>query len=80
MSEATLTLTPVAVSAAGAAELLGISESHLFNLIKQGKFGPSATRIGRAVRYDRQEVTDWFKAGCPARHRWHAMHEQSGSW
>lgn len=73
MTESTGTLAPIAIPLAEVAQLLSVSASHLSNLIKQGKFGPAATRIGRAVRYDREEVIDWFKAGCPARHRWQAM-------
>lgn len=64
---------PIALSAAEVAGLLGMSESHLFNLIKQGKFGPAPRRLGRAVRYSRQEVQEWFDAGSPPAYRWAAV-------
>ena len=63
----------VGIDAHGVAALLGISESHFFALLRSGRFGPQARRLGRARRYDREEVLTWFRAGCPARSRWQAM-------
>ena len=58
---------PIGIDAHGVATLLGISESHFFALLRTGRFGPQARRLGRAKRYDREEVLAWFRAGCPAR-------------
>jgi hypothetical protein len=30
-------------------------------------------RMGRAVRWSRQELVEWFNAGSPARSRWQGM-------
>ena len=64
---------PIGIDAHGVATLLGISESHFFALLRTGRFGPQARRLGRAKRYDRDEVLAWFRAGCPARARWQAI-------
>jgi len=64
---------PVGINAAGVSALLGISTTHFFNLLKTGRFGPEAKRLGRAKRYDREEVLAWFRAGCPSRSRWRIM-------
>ena len=63
----------VGLDAAEVSALLGISQSHFFGLLRTGRFGPEARRLGRAKRYDRDEVLAWFRAGCPARARWQAM-------
>jgi predicted DNA-binding transcriptional regulator AlpA len=63
----------VGIDARAVATLLGISVSHFFALQRTGRFGPQARRLGRAKRYDRDEVLTWFRAGCPARARWQAM-------
>jgi len=64
---------PIGLDAAGVAALLGISQSHFFGLLRTGRFGPEPRRLGRAKRYDRDEVLAWFRAGCQARARWQAM-------
>jgi predicted DNA-binding transcriptional regulator AlpA len=68
----------IGLTAADAATLLGISESHFYCLHKTGRLGPLPVRMGRAVRWSRQEVIDWFNAGSPPRRRWQGM-RQSGS-
>ena len=35
--------------------------------------GPLPVRMGRAVRWPRQELVEWFNAGSPPRCRWQAM-------
>ena len=59
----------IGIDAAQVSALLGISQSHFFALVRTGRFGPEPRRLGRAKRYDRDEVVAWFKAGCPARGR-----------
>ncbi len=61
------------VDNAGAAKLLGISESHLYALKRNGKFGPAPIRLGRCCRYRSAELVEWVNAGCPARSRWQVM-------
>jgi predicted DNA-binding transcriptional regulator AlpA len=64
---------PIGIDAQGVATLLGISQSHFYGLLRTGRFGPEARRLGRAKRYDRDEVLAWFRDGCPARSRWQAV-------
>ena len=61
------------VDNAGAAQLLGISESHLYALKRTARLGPAPIRLGRCCRYRVAELVDWVNAGCPARTRWQAM-------
>ena len=63
----------IGLTAADAAALLGISESHFYCLHKTGRLGPLPVRMGRAVRWSRQELVDWFNAGSPPRARWLAI-------
>jgi predicted DNA-binding transcriptional regulator AlpA len=73
VSEPTTTTEPLAVSATGAARLLAISRTHLFDLAKTGRFGPEPVRLGRSVRYRVDEVRSWLAAGCPPRSKWQVM-------
>jgi predicted DNA-binding transcriptional regulator AlpA len=61
------------VDNAGAAKLLGISESHLYALKRTARLGPTPIRLGRCCRYRVSELVEWVNAGCPARARWQAM-------
>ncbi len=65
--------SPLGLTAADAATLLGVSESHFYSLHKTGRLGPLPVRMGRAVRWPRQELVEWFHAGSPPRSRWQAM-------
>jgi excisionase family DNA binding protein len=66
----------IGFSASDAAALLGISESHFYNLHKTGRLGPLPTRMGRAVRWSRQELVEWFNAGSPPRNKWTRAHRK----
>ena len=67
---------PIGLNATDAAALIGISPSHFFQLLKTGRIGPSAIRLGRAKRYLRPELLDWLSAGAPSRERWAAMQSE----
>src|SRR5581483_7052065 len=56
-----------------AARLAGISRSTLHALRAAGKWGPVPIRLGRAVRFDRDEVIAWIRAKCPHAVTWRAM-------
>ncbi|MCH8150028.1 MAG: helix-turn-helix domain-containing protein [Planctomycetes bacterium] len=55
--------------AAQAAEQLNISERHLWNLHSRGHL-PEPVRLGRSVRWRRDELEAWIRAGSPSRDRW----------
>lgn len=52
--------------------LLGVSVAHVAKLNASGRI-PSPRRLGRAVRWDLDELRRWSDAGCPPRVRWDAM-------
>jgi excisionase family DNA binding protein len=62
---------PIAISARELAELLNVSLRQVWRLNSAGKL-PKPIRLGGSVRWNRQEVMDWFGAGCPDRQAWEA--------
>lgn len=70
MSEPIQTAPPVVLTGADVAKMLAISESHFHAMKQQGKFGPEPRKLGGSVRYLREEVVEWLKAGCPDRQTW----------
>jgi excisionase family DNA binding protein len=64
---------PLAVDARAAAALLGISESHFYALLRTGRIGPEAIRLGRARRYRTDELRAWLASGCPSRSKWQVV-------
>ena len=64
----------VALSAEEVAESLGVSERHVWALHASGRL-PKPVRLGRCVRWRREELLAWVEAGCPSRDRWEAMRE-----
>jgi len=55
---------PALVDVSTASRLLGISNRHLVRLASQGA-APAPRKLGRAVRWCRQELMTWLEAGCP---------------
>ena len=67
------TKTPVAEPARlldvrAVAGLLGVSGRHVYRLADSGRM-PRPMKLGGAVRWDRDEITRWIDAGCPAQER-----------
>lgn len=56
-----------------AAAMAGIGRATWHRLRAAGKIGPAAVRLGRAVRYRRDEVAEWIRAGCCDALTWKAM-------
>ena len=54
----------------------GIGRATFHRLRAAGKIGPQPVRLGRAVRYRRDEVLRWIAAGCPDSASWRAMEAQ----
>jgi len=63
------------VDAAEAARLLGISRTTFFGQLASGRIGPRPIRIGRCLRFSREEMERWCGAGCPPRSVWEARQE-----
>lgn len=62
-------VTCLALPAAAVAEMLHISERHLWSLHSSGRL-PRPVRFGRAVRWSVDELRDWLAAGAPSRDVW----------
>lgn len=63
---------PLLIDDCAAAALMGISRAHLHRLRAAGQF-PEAIRLGRALRFDRNELVAWAEARCPDLATWKAM-------
>jgi excisionase family DNA binding protein len=47
------------------AEMLRCSERHVYRMSDAGKM-PAPRKLGTLVRWSRQEIEDWARAGCPS--------------
>jgi len=66
---------PLLLNVKHAAALLGVSPNHFRKMGDTGRLGPLPVRLGRAVRWRREELEEWVKTGCPPRARWLAQKE-----
>lgn len=62
------------VTAKEMAKMMNLSARTVWRLYRARKI-PKATRIGYAVRWNRKEIEEWIKAGCPARAEWEAREQ-----
>jgi len=64
----------LAVCARELAEMLDVSLRQVWRLNAAGKL-PKPVRIGGSVRWNREEILEWFQAGCPDRRTWETQKE-----
>jgi excisionase family DNA binding protein len=62
-------LAPVLLNCEQAAALLNISRTSFWKLHSEGKV-PMPVSFGRIVRWRREELIAWVRAGCPCRREW----------
>ena len=65
------------VDAATVAKLLSISTGTIYALSRTQRF-PKPIRLGRAARWNLNELRAWVNCGCPARFRWEIMRSEFG--
>ncbi|MGC8541351.1 MAG: helix-turn-helix transcriptional regulator [Phycisphaerae bacterium] len=63
---------PLAVAAADAARLCGVSPAHWAAMLAGGRV-PPGVRLGRRRLWPVAELRDWLAAGAPSADRWAAM-------
>lgn len=73
----TASVTPLLLDARAAATFCGVSRAHWLSMHSAGLV-PLPVRLGRCVRWNRDELAAWAAAGCPARERWEALKAQRG--
>ena len=66
---------PLAVDAAEAARLLGVSVSHWHAMMAAGRC-PTGFRLGRRRLWSTAELKAWLDAGAPPADRWMAAKKQ----
>ena len=69
MTDTALPPAPLAVGAADAARMLGISRSSWLGLVSAGR-APGGIRLGRRVVWRVGELGDWLNAGAPTCDAW----------
>ncbi len=62
----------IAISAKQLSQLLGVSLRQVWRLNATGKL-PRPVRLGGSVRWNREEIMQWFEAGCPDLLTWVVM-------
>lgn len=60
---------PILIDAPAVCGLMSIGMTHLHKLRATGRFPIPAIRLGKSVRYNRQQIVQWIEAGCPAQWR-----------
>ena len=63
---------PLLLKAEQVAELLSVSERHVHKLHSSGRL-PRPVRLGKSVRWRRDELEAWVNAGSPDRARWETL-------
>jgi predicted DNA-binding transcriptional regulator AlpA len=53
-----------------AAEVLGISRTHLYQLTATGEIGPRPLKLGKCSLWNALELKAWVACGCPVRQEW----------
>jgi len=64
------TLEPLLVDVAGAARMLSIGHSLLYEMASDGRLGPMAIPFGRKKLYRIDELRRWVQEGCKPRSQW----------
>jgi DNA binding domain, excisionase family len=58
------------------AELLGVSNRHVRDMLNDGRLGPQPLALGTSKRWRVAELEEWLAAGCPNREAWKAMQDE----
>ena len=65
------------LSAKALGQMLSLSKRQIFRLNSCGKI-PAPIRIGGAVRWSEQEISDWLAAGAVDRRMWETLKQAGG--
>jgi len=61
-----------AITVGEVAKILSVSPRHVWSLDSSGRL-PMPIRLGKSVRWRRDEIHAWIEAGAPTRDRWERM-------
>lgn len=61
---------PLLLDAIAVAKLLSVSRRHVQAMDCNGRLGPQGIKLGRSIRWRRDEIVRWVEAGCPPRAKW----------
>ena len=68
---------PLLLTVKQVADALSVSERHVHKLNNSGRL-PRPVRLGRSVRWRREELESWVEAGSPDRARWETLNKKGG--
>lgn len=71
MIDAAPPTAPIAVAAAEAARLCGVSQAHWYSMLSAGRC-PPGFKLGRRRLWAVAELAAWIAAGAPSADRWAA--------
>jgi predicted DNA-binding transcriptional regulator AlpA len=60
-----------------AAQRLGISRTHFYQLNASGELGPMPIKLGSCSLWSAKELDAWVDHHCPAREQWLGLRESS---
>ena len=73
-------IEPFLVDSAGAAKLLGIGKSLLYEMASSGRLGPRPVEFNSKKLYSVRELRKWVFFKCPPREKWlEVLEKQNGN-
>ena len=63
-------MSPLLVPPAEAAILIGVRKTLFYQMVSDGRLGPTAIELGSKRLYRVQELSSWVNHGCPPREQW----------
>lgn len=69
LRDVVIAMEPLMVDAKRAAALFGLNSRTWYRFNAAGKC-PAPMHLGRALRWDVEELTEWKRAKCPPREKW----------
>ena len=66
-------MAPALLDVRAVAKLLSCSVRHVYRLADGGRM-PAPLKLGALVRWSRQVIEEWLRAGCPAMRRTSSGH------
>ena len=70
-------IEPELLSIEQTCQLINIKRATFYKLKATGKFAPLPVNLCRKVLYQRGEIQNWIRAGCPHRKQWQEQRKEN---
>jgi len=67
-------VAPLLLTATVAGDFVGLSRTIFSQQLSCGGIGPLPVVVGRRKYFQRQQLAEWTRLGCPNRHVWLRLH------